>query len=110
MSFLALAAARLISVCQWSGVAWTMMLTSLRSRTLRKSVNCSGALPSLVNCLGYGRGMAFVDITDGDDVAESGGAFDVPRAHAAAADEGDARPIVRRRNGRRLLLRASSSR
>ena len=37
--------------CQWSGVAWTIMLTSLRSRTLRKSVNCSGALPSLVNVL-----------------------------------------------------------
>ena len=49
--------------------------------------------------------MAFVDITESDNVAESGGALDVARAHAAAADEGDARPIVRGRNGRRLLLR-----
>ena len=62
-------------------------------------------MPSLVNVLGDSRGVAVVDITESDNVAESAGALDVARAHAAAADERDARAVVRGRDGGRLLLR-----
>ena len=77
-----------------------MMLTSFRSSTFRKSVNCAGTFSPFVNCFAAAAVRALIDVAHRHDVAEPAGALRVAAALAAAADERDTRTIVGRRDRR----------